>query len=91
MIDGRGMNSNDVSERDLLVFVFHVQTRDRVRFSSLKKSALVESDRLKKGIKHVQTIDLGKVQCVTEVMNDVQRQFPTQFISKRQSKQVVVM
>ena len=59
MIDGRGMNSKDVSERDLLVFVF--QTRDRVRFSSLKKSALVESDRLKKGIKHVQKIDLGKV------------------------------
>lgn len=61
MIDGRGMNSKDVSERDLLVFVFHVQTRDRVRFSSLKKSALVESDRLKKGIKHVQKIDLGNV------------------------------
>ncbi|KAK8794180.1 hypothetical protein WA171_003305 [Blastocystis sp. BT1] len=80
VIDGRGMNSKDVSERDLLVFVFHVQTRDRVRFSSLKKSALVESDRLKKGIKH----------CVTEVMNDVQRQFPTQFISKRQSKQLYI-
>ena len=61
MIDGRGLNPKEVSERDLLVFVFHVQTRDRVQFSSLKKTALVENYRLKKGIKHVKTIDLGNV------------------------------
>ena len=52
------MNPKDVSERDLLVFVFHVQTRDKVRFSSLKKTALVESEQLKRGLKHVTIIEL---------------------------------
>ena len=53
VIDSRGLNPKEVCERDLLVFVFHVQTQDRVQFTSLKKNALVENARLKKGIKHV--------------------------------------
>lgn len=53
MIGQKGASAREVGEQDLLFLVAHLRSHDRIRFTSLTKTSLVEEEAIEKAMKHV--------------------------------------
>ena len=53
VIGQKGASAREVGEQDLLFLVAHLRSLDRIRFTSLTKTSLVEEEAIEKAMKHV--------------------------------------
>ena len=53
VIGQKGASAREVGEQDLLFLVAHLRSHDRIRFTSLTKTSLVEEEAIEKAMKHV--------------------------------------